>query len=104
MSTQKISDRNGLTEITLDGFARSCGPMDISALNRLSDYSTGLNKLTLSNMQHLKYEDRQSLVNMLILIVQSNPPLTYLNLHNFESMSNNDTLVGEQVMELLCGS
>ena len=55
-------------------------------------------------MANLKNEDRQSLVNMLILIVQSNPPLTHLNLNKFaDRISNNDEL-GEQVMELLCGS
>ena len=53
-------------------------------------------------MRDLKYEDRQSLVNMLILIVQSNPPLTHLNLSSFSRENINEQ--AEQVMELLCGS
>ena len=55
-------------------------------------------------MSNLKYEDHQSLVNMLILIVQSNPPLTHLNLSYFANKLHNDIETGEQVMELLCGS
>ena len=55
-------------------------------------------------MAHLKNEDRQSLVNMLIRIVQSNPPLTHLNLSAFGNRNNNEFESGEQVMELLCGS
>ena len=55
-------------------------------------------------MNELRKEDRQSLVNMLVLILQTNPPLTHLNLRNFDSQVIKDTEIGEQIMELLCGS
>ena len=41
-------------------------------------------------MNLLTKEDRQLFVNMISNIIQRNPPLSHLNLCNFESQENNN--------------
>ena len=77
-----ISEKDGLDHIVLSNFKNSCGPFDESLLERFVNSSIKLKKLEVNDMNQMKADSRQQLVNMIVKIIQTNL-LTHLNLKSF---------------------
>ena len=69
IASQDISEEEGLNEIQLRNFSKTCVPFDDSILFRFAKHSIKLQKLEISHMQSLPKETKQSMVQMIVQII-----------------------------------
>ena len=73
-------------------------------MTRLATMCPNITHLELSWMYSLSEAGRLSMVTLLRQIVQRNPPITDLNMNNFNSDRDDGDNIGEQVLEILLNS
>ena len=70
-------------------------------MSRLAQICPSLKHLTLSGMGDLTEDGQMSIVKLFVMIVQSRPPLTHLDLHYFnENNSTNTEAMGNAAADV----